>query len=220
MARKRTTRKAAAFDPADLPLLLPQVPSYISVFDCEARLLWSNRVGFGLCLDGITGKRLEEMFAEVDTTNWYTAFARAVVGDTAPFRLHLPLDTPPGHAQLAGTLGPARAGNTPYILCAAQDVSDEVGSDCPLARLFLSPLTRRVVTHLASVASATGGEIAVAMGMRTRRKQAPSALRGTLKHLLDRGVISKRGRGYSLTPELRPLLHLIVSGQEHSRSDS
>ncbi len=189
---------------------IEQSSSFVSLFDREGRIVWTNRLAYGIG-KAIIGKPSDTLVWEEDRDRWWEAFRRVIHHrEPVEYVVRIVVPEPPKFVRLVGRLGPVVQRNRVHQVLSICDDRTYREEPNPLARFVLTPMSRLVVTWLLEHGPAKGAAIGRAVGQRASSGQASQVLRYRLKALVDRGILEHGRDGYSVSlafrevwPELR-----------------
>ena len=195
----------------DFLALLQQLPFFVSVCDLRGKLIWTNRITYGLD-DSIIGKPVDLHIVEEDKAQWWVAFRRVIHWmEIVDYSVKVNVPEPPGWVMVNGKLSPyVVRGKTKYVVAIAHDATLRDKAN-PLGKFVLSPIGKLVVRYLLQVGSAKGPSIGRHVGEVGSNGQASPKLRASLAEKVERGVLSHVNGGYAITPEFAPFAAILAN---------
>jgi hypothetical protein len=191
----------------ELARALEAFPAFLSLFDPEGVLLWSNRWAYGVTRR-LIGRKVDDLVVPDCRPAWQESFRRCVhLREVVDYAVKVRVSANPGIVALTGRMAPiVKRERVTMVSVVSHDMTFRERTN-PLALFFFSVLGRSVVRYLLDHGPAKGTSIGIATGERNRNGQASSRLRFLLKSLSERGIIGRSDGGYVVTEAFR-----LVSG--------
>jgi hypothetical protein len=179
---------------------LAQAPGFVTLFDTDGRILWTNKLVYGLTRE-VLGRPVDGLIADEYRDRWREWFRRAAhAREVVDYRVRVLVPREPGWATIAGRLGPVvRADEVRWVACVAYDTTfrEELSVH---ARFLLGPEERVALAVLLD----SREPLKTATVAKRSGRSNTGHFRDMLSALAGRGILTPSQAGYYVSDAFRP----------------